>query len=343
MPRPTPEQLSAVPAAPSTEQCDDLRMRGSASTLLSDEQIDALPDDVPRNFVDGSLPDSASIEFPPFGRVAVGPVAEYRTFGVSGDGAAALEISELSQTWELAQRLKAGASTPYEYVLATGSYLRRGFTYTERPPEPAPGQHPLESFLFDTKAGYCQHYSAAMALLLRMGGIPARVATGFSPGGFSKRKAAWIVRDTDAHSWVEAWFDGLGWVTLDPTPSATPARSQISALAPVSEGDDASAAADAAAEGEGEQRGRPARRRRARGAVQPAARRRRRGRAGAGRGGLGRRCRCGPCSRSRCCCSPARAWPRCAGRRGRPDDPLDLALWELETALRRSGRGPRRG
>ena len=61
-----------------------------------------------------------------------------------------------------------------------------------------------------------------MALLLRMGGVPARVATGFSPGGFSKRRDAWIVRDTDAHAWVEAWFDDLGWVTYDPTPDATP-------------------------------------------------------------------------------------------------------------------------
>jgi hypothetical protein len=63
-----------------------------------------------------------------------------------------------------------------------------------------------------------------------MGGIPTRVVTGFSPGGFSKRKNAWIVRDTDAHSWVEAWFDEFGWVTFDPTPAGTPARSQIAAL-----------------------------------------------------------------------------------------------------------------
>jgi hypothetical protein len=69
-----------------------------------------------------------------------------------------------------------------------------------------------------------------MAVLLRMGGVPARVATGFSPGGFQKRQGEWIVRDTDAHSWVEAWFDGIGWVTLDPTPPATPARSQIAAI-----------------------------------------------------------------------------------------------------------------
>ena len=110
--------------------------------------------------------------------------------------------------------------------------LRDGFTYSERPPAPAPGQAPLEAFIFDGRRGYCQQFAGAMALLLRMGGVPARVATGFTPGGFSKRKGAWIVRDTDAHAWVEAWFDRFGWVALDPTPAATPARSQIASLAP---------------------------------------------------------------------------------------------------------------
>jgi hypothetical protein len=71
-----------------------------------------------------------------------------------------------------------------------------------------------------------------MTLLLRMGGVPARVATGFTPGGFRKRIGEWIVRDTDAHSWVEVWFDGLGWVTVDPTPPATPARSQVALIEP---------------------------------------------------------------------------------------------------------------
>ena len=107
-----------------------------------------------------------------------------------------------------------------------------GASATTSGPAPAkPGQVPLEHFLFDTKAGYCQHFSGAMALLLRFGGIPARVATGFSPGGFRKRQGEWVVRDRDAHSWVEAWFDGIGWVTFDPTPTATPARSLIAAIA----------------------------------------------------------------------------------------------------------------
>ena len=57
-----------------------------------------------------------------------------------------------------------------------------------------------------------------MALMLRMAGIPARVATGFTPGGYSSRHKAWIVRDTDAHAWVEVWFEKYGWVDIDATP-----------------------------------------------------------------------------------------------------------------------------
>jgi protein-glutamine gamma-glutamyltransferase len=136
------------------------------------------------------------------------------------------------RTWQLAQRLKRGVRTPLEYILRVNHYLQTGFSYSERPTPVAPGVPPLDGFLFDTKEGYCQHFSGAMALLLRMGGVPARVASGFSPGGFSKRYNAWIVRDTDAHAWVEAWFDNTGWVTYDPTPDATPARSQIAAIEP---------------------------------------------------------------------------------------------------------------
>jgi transglutaminase-like putative cysteine protease len=138
--------------------------------------------------------------------------------------------SPYRRTWALAQRLRKGTKTPFEYILAVNAYLQTGFSYSERPAPPAPGRAPLDAFLIDTKEGYCQHFAGAMALLLRMGGVPARVATGFSPGGFSKRRDAWIVRDTDAHAWVEAWFDELGWVTYDPTPDLTPARSQIAAL-----------------------------------------------------------------------------------------------------------------
>lgn len=174
----------------------------------------------------------AEIRFPPFTPNGRGPkpFARYQTLVRSNDGDRALRRSPYAATWALAKRLMRQSSTPYEYVVAVDRYLQDGFTYSERPEPVSPGRATLDGFLFETKSGYCQHFSGAMAILLRMGGIPARVATGFSPGGYSERKSAWIVRDTDAHSWVEAWFDDYGWVAFDPTPAATPARSQIAAL-----------------------------------------------------------------------------------------------------------------
>ena len=86
----------------------------------------------------------------------------------------------------------------------------------------------LDTFLFGNKLGYCQQFSGAMALLLRMGGVPARVASGFAPGSYDRKRKEYVVRDLDAHSWVEAYFPGYGWVPFDPTPAIAPARSQAS-------------------------------------------------------------------------------------------------------------------
>jgi transglutaminase-like putative cysteine protease len=182
----------------------------------------------------------ADIRFAPFEPLgqAARPFASYQTLMRSNDGDKALRASPYAETWRLARRLMRESRTPYDYVAAVNRYLQDGFTYDETPDPVSPGRATLDGFLFETKSGYCQHFSAAMAMLLRMGGIPARVVTGFSPGGFSKRKQAWIVRDTDAHSWVEAWFDEFGWVTFDPTPAGTPARSQIAALNPPEAGGD---------------------------------------------------------------------------------------------------------
>jgi hypothetical protein len=138
-----------------------------------------------------------------------------------------------ARTWALVKELKRDKETAMDYIRAVDQYLSGPeFRYVERPAQPPPGEAPLEYFINQTHEGYCQHYAGAMALMLRMGGVPARVATGFSPGGYSDRKKAWIVRDTDAHAWVEIWFDEYGWVTVDPTPEATPARSLVGALAP---------------------------------------------------------------------------------------------------------------
>jgi hypothetical protein len=107
------------------------------------------------------------------------------------------------------------------------AYLANGFEYDEYPP---PVPYPLETFLFFNHIGYCQQFAGTMALLLRMGGVPARVATGFTTGTYDSATKHWLVSDIDAHSWVEAWFPGYGWVTFDPTPAAAPARGGRSSI-----------------------------------------------------------------------------------------------------------------
>jgi hypothetical protein len=343
VPRPTTAQLSRVADVSTGEQDDELSMRVHLREVTESE-LARVPggDAVPRSARDGRLADSAIVSFPPFGSDVIGPSADYKEFGVVGRGETALRLSDLARTWDLAKRLRADAATPYDYVLAVDRYLRDGFTYSERPPVTAPEVSPLDGFLFDTHSGYCQHFSGAMALLLRMGGVPARVVTGFSPGGYSNRKAAWIVRDTDAHSWVEAWFDGYGWVTLDPTPSATPARSQIASLTPAQENGQTTqdaAARDAAGGGAG---GGPADRRAA--GEREALFERLRARGGAQQpasedGG-------GPPlwplipAGAIAIAGIAAWWQRRRRRRGRrgPETPMDRAIRELETALRRTGR-----
>jgi hypothetical protein len=131
--------------------------------------------------------------------------------------------SPYADAYRLARAWTAQATTPYEAVTAIQSQLRRGYAYTPNVPNHV---YPLESFLFQDKAGYCQQFAGAMALMLRMVGIPTRVVSGFAPGTPDSDNGSYIVHDFDAHSWVEVYFRGVGWVTFDPTPAAAPAESQ---------------------------------------------------------------------------------------------------------------------
>jgi protein-glutamine gamma-glutamyltransferase len=136
--------------------------------------------------------------------------------------------SPYRRMYDLAQSLTADQPTAYAAVKNVEQYLQSNYTYSERvPTRPIP----LMGFLYQERRGYCQQFSGTMALMLRMVGIPARVAAGFSPGSFNKDTEEYRVRDLDAHSWVEVWFQGIGWVPFDPTPARSPAQSQSSALA----------------------------------------------------------------------------------------------------------------
>lgn len=140
-------------------------------------------------------------------------------------GRQALLRSDLAPVYRLSRRLAAGAQSPYEVVRRVLRRVRTGSRYTETPPR---RRLPLVDFLFGSRLGYCQQFSGAMTLLLRMAGIPARVAEGFAPGTFDRGRGEYVVRDLDAHSWVEVYFPQLGWVTFDPTPSSAPPASQAS-------------------------------------------------------------------------------------------------------------------
>ena len=116
-----------------------------------------------------------------------------------------------------AKAIVGHGKTPYAAVVAIESWLRDSgrFTYDQHPPQVA-GVPPLVAFVTETHRGYCQHFSGAMALMLRYLGIPARVAAGFASGRFSNDQ--WTLTDHDAHAWVEVWFRGYGWLPFDPTP-----------------------------------------------------------------------------------------------------------------------------
>jgi protein-glutamine gamma-glutamyltransferase len=96
------------------------------------------------------------------------------------------------------------------------------FSYTLEPP--LLGEHPIDEFLFDTKKGFCEHYSSSFVLVLRAAGIPARVVTGYQGGEVNPITRELIVRQADAHAWSEVWFDDLGWLRVDPTFAVSPLR-----------------------------------------------------------------------------------------------------------------------
>jgi transglutaminase-like putative cysteine protease len=118
----------------------------------------------------------------------------------------------------LARQITAGQTTSYGKATATELYLRTHFGYTLQLPSSMP-EDPLANFLFQRKKGHCEYFASAMAVMLRTLDIPSRVVNGFRMGEYNDVTGSYIVRGRDAHSWVEAYFPGAGWVAFDPTPA----------------------------------------------------------------------------------------------------------------------------
>jgi hypothetical protein len=119
---------------------------------------------------------------------------------------------------KLAEEITATAPSNYEKASALEQYLSLHFGYTLELPRTLQ-QDPVANFLFERKKGHCEYFASSMAVMLRSLHIPSRIVTGFRGGEFNDLTGQYVVRASDAHSWVEAYFPGSGWISFDPTPS----------------------------------------------------------------------------------------------------------------------------
>ena len=117
---------------------------------------------------------------------------------------------------ELAFDLSRSQTTPYDQALAIETYLR-SYPYNLDVPTPPPTQDVADYFLFDLKQGYCDYYATAMVVLSRAAGLPARLVSGYASGSYDAPNARYVVTADNAHSWVEIYFSGIGWVEFEPT------------------------------------------------------------------------------------------------------------------------------
>ncbi len=116
----------------------------------------------------------------------------------------------------LARALTANEPAPYDQARAIERYLR-AFPYTLDLPAPPPDRDVVDYFLFELRQGYCDYYATAMVVLARAAGLPARLVTGYASGTYDASQARYVVTEADAHSWVEIYFPGYGWIEFEPT------------------------------------------------------------------------------------------------------------------------------
>ncbi|HSY08117.1 MAG TPA: DUF3488 and transglutaminase-like domain-containing protein [Steroidobacteraceae bacterium] len=135
----------------------------------------------------------------------------------------ALPADRNPRTRQLAASLRARAATDSEFVRAVVDFLRAGgFQYSLTPPKLDPDS--VDDFLFHTREGFCGHFASAFVALVRAGGVPARVVTGYQGGEWNPIGGYFVIRQSDAHAWAEVWIDGRGWRRMDPTAIVAPER-----------------------------------------------------------------------------------------------------------------------
>lgn len=124
---------------------------------------------------------------------------------------------------ELAAGWMARYADPWQRVQAAMRlFAEAPFAYTLSPPPLGKAQ--VDSFVFDTRRGFCEHYASSFVFLMRAAGVPARVVIGYQGGEYNPLGKHYVIRQSDAHAWAEVWLAGRGWVRVDPTSAVAPSR-----------------------------------------------------------------------------------------------------------------------
>ncbi len=123
---------------------------------------------------------------------------------------------------DLAHKAAGDQPDPYDKAEAVESFLRTSYRYAPAVRAPPPGRDPVDYFLFDLKEDFCEYFASAMVVMLRELGVPARVVEGYTTGTLDPNTGKFVVKELDAHAWVEVYFPLYGWVEFEPTPSQAP-------------------------------------------------------------------------------------------------------------------------
>jgi len=131
----------------------------------------------------------------------------------------ALDANAAPRARALAVQIVANAKayTAYDKAKAIENWLRTNIAYDENMPAPPTDQDPVDWALFQVKHAYCTYYASAMVIMLRSQHVAARLAAGFAQGTWDPTDQSYVVRERDAHTWVQVYFPGAGWVEFEPT------------------------------------------------------------------------------------------------------------------------------
>lgn len=121
------------------------------------------------------------------------------------------------RTIQLTEEIIGDETNPYLQSVLIEQWLRENIVYDDSVAAPPDGRDLVDYVLFDHRYGYCEHYAAAMTVMLRTQGIPARVVVGYAPGEWDDDAGGYLYRQRNAHAWVEAYFPGYGWIPFEPT------------------------------------------------------------------------------------------------------------------------------